>query len=607
MEKYDLKHFSYQNLKTLSNKDKEFLASQIREEIIKDVLNNGGHLSSNLGVVELTIELLSSFDIEKDDIIFDVSHQTYTYKLLTNRDLSLIRLKDGVSGFSSLEESKFDKITGGHSGTALSIGSGIATAKKLKGDKSSTVVVIGDSSIANGVSFEALNTTNDSKYGKLIIVLNDNNMSISKPQGTISKNLSKLRTSYFYQNGAYKFNKTFNKKGLRWIYKSLKSIKNGFKRMFLGSNVFETFNYIYIGPIDGHNFKKLKKAFFQAKRIDKSLILHVNTIKGKGYKQAQEDDLGYYHGVSSTKTNKFQSLSNFSSKAILEKMDNDEKCVLICPAMIIGSKLEDSFYKYPSRCFDTGITEEHCVDLACGFALQGYHPIVVIYSCFMQRSYDQLINDLSLMKQNVLIVVERSGLVGQDGPSHQGIFDVSMEISMPNSIIYQPSSASDLYNSILNYNFDTSCPYFVRVEKQPVENELKIEKNCTTKYIFKEINSKNLIIVSGLLGNSLAKEYENKIDVLYLKQIKPIDDEIINKLNRYKNIFLYDYVDSSLKEYISSLLLENHFKGDIYFYCLEKKFNKQMTINQQLEDNNLLPSQVKEKINEILVNKTDKK
>ncbi len=606
MEKIDLKHFSYQNLKSLSSKDKEVLASLIREEIIKDVLSNGGHLSSNLGVVELTIELLSSFDIEHDDILFDVSHQTYTYKLLTNRDLALIRLKDGISGFSNIEESKFDKVTGGHSGTALSIASGISTAKKLNNDNSSTIVVIGDASISNGVSFEALNTTNNSNYGKLIIVLNDNNMSISKPTGSFSEKLSKLRTSYFYQNGAYKFSKIFNRKGLRWLYIFLKSIKDAFKRMFLGNNVFETFDYVYIGPIDGHNFKKLKKAFIQAKRIDKSLILHVRTIKGKGYKQAQEDDVGYYHGVSSSKANKCTYLSSFSSQAILEKMNNDSKAVLICPAMILGSKLEKCFQKYPSRCFDTGITEEHCIDLACGFAIQHYHPIVVIYSCFMQRSYDQLLADLSLMKQNVLIVVERSGLTGQDGPSHQGIFDVSMELSMPNSIIYQPSSSLDLYNSILNYNFDTNCPYFIRVERQPSCDQVELVRQNTNKYILNKNSSNNLLILTGVKANELISLFNNSIDTLQLNQIKPIDSDLVNIISEYKNIFIYEYTSTSLKEYISYLLLENHYKGNVYFFCLNKKFIEHMSVDQQLETNSLLPKQVYKAIMDILNSKIDK-
>lgn len=595
MEQIELKHFSYHNLKNLSDEDKQDLACLIREEIIKDVLKNGGHLSSNLGVVELTIQLLSSFDIEKDDILFDVSHQTYTYKILTGRDLSLVRLKNGISGFSNKDESKFDKVSGGHSGTCLSIGSGIATAKKLNGDNSSTIVVIGDSSISNGVSFEALNTINDSNYGKLIIVLNDNNMSISKPKGGLSNILTKLRNSYFYQNGAYNFRKVFNRKGLRWFYKGSTKIKNVIKRTFLGSNIFEAFNYVYLGPLDGHNFKKLAKAFLQASRIDKTVFVHVKTIKGKGYKLAQEDDVGYYHGVSGQKNEGGDYLTSYSSKAIFNKLKEDEKAVLICPAMILGSNLEECFKQFPSRCFDTGIEEEHSIDLACGFAIYNYHPIVVIYSCFLQRCYDQLLADLSLNKQSVLIVVERSGLNGNDGPSHQGIFDIGMETSLPNSLIYLPNSDLDLYNSINNYNFDTKAPYFVRVERQKV-NKQEIKQDITLPYNLINNNSKSLLIVTGIKGKELASYFKNELDILYLNQLKPIEKELIQTISKYEDIYLYDYTSCTLKEYISYLLLANNFKGNIKFYTLDKKFIEQMSVSEQLEDNNLTPKQVSKDI-----------
>ncbi len=599
MDQIDLKHFSYRNLKSLSIKDKEDLACKIREEIIKDVLKNGGHLSSNLGVVELTIELLASFDITKDNILFDVSHQTYTFKILTDRDLALIRLKDGLSGFSSREESKFDKVNGGHSGTCLSIASGIATAKKLNGDNSSTIVVIGDSSISNGVSFEALNTINEANYGKLIIVLNDNNMSISKPKGGLSKILSKLKNSYFYQNGAYNFRKIFNRKGLRWFYKGATKTKNVIKRAFLGSNIFESFNYVYLGPLDGHNYKKLSKAFFQAKRIDKSVFIHVKTIKGKGYKLAQEDDIGYYHGVSGENSSKGDYLTSYSSKAIFNKLKDDPKAILICPAMILGSKLEECFKTYPTRCFDTGISEEHCVDLACGFAIYGYHPILVIYSCFMQRSYDQLLADISLNKQSVLIVVERSGLNGQDGPSHQGIFDVGMETSLPNSIIYQPNDQISLYNAIYNYDFKSNGPYFVRIERQKVEKE-EIKDTKLVPYTITNNSSNSLLIVVGIKGNILASYFKDKLDILYLKQIKPIDNKLIDTICSYKNVYLYDYLDCTFKEYFSYLLLANNFKGNVKFFTLEKKFILGMKVEEQLEDNNLTPKQVKEVLNKLL-------
>ena len=296
-KKYDLTHFDYHILKDMSIKELDELSEEIRLKIIDTVSHNGGHLSSNLGIVELTIALLREFDPLKDDILFDVGHQAYTYKLLTGRDISDIRTKDGLYPFQSLEESKYDKFEAGHSSTSLSVALGMCAAKKLRGDDSYTVAVIGDASIANGLAFEALNNLDHNKYSKLIVIINDNGMSISEPQGSLAKFFNELRTSSFYQSSAALYKKMFNNKCFNYVYRLGKSIKNSIKRLFIGTNFFSYFDASYLGPIDGHNFKKLSKFLKRSKEIEESVILHVRTTKGKGYKPAEEDKTGYWHGA----------------------------------------------------------------------------------------------------------------------------------------------------------------------------------------------------------------------------------------------------------------------------------------------------------------------
>jgi len=610
MDEHEIFKFSYQDLKSLDLKQKEELASKIRQEIIFDVTRNGGHLSSNLGVVELTLSLLSNFDPLKDDILFDVSHQTYTYKILTGRDLSLIRLNGQVCGFSNIDESKYDKYSGGHSGSALSIGLGMSTSKKLANSDSKTVVVVGDASIANGVSFEALNDINDSKYGNIIIVLNDNNMSISSPKGGISKLLKRIRSSSSYQKKASTFKKIFDRKGLRWFYKFMRKAKNLVRRSFIETNIFESLGFTYLGPIDGHNIKKLDFFFNRVKNIDHSSVIHVITKKGKGYQKAENDKLGYYHGISGEnhkKDDNYISSSNIASEGIYELLKKDEKAILITPAMIIGGHLEDCFKDFSNRCFDVGISEEHALDLAVGFALKGYHPIVEIYSCFLQRGYDMIINDIARMRLNILIIVERAGLIGEDGSSHQGIFDVDMEYIIPRSFIYQPTSIYMIKQSILNCKFNLDMPIFIRLEKTSYKKDEYQEDINPLSYKLNGVNnSTKLVLACGCEGEELTKLLLkeniniNIVNLYTYRNGETIDKSLLEMLLKQDEIILYDPTSCSLATYLSQTLLKYRYQGRFITYSIPNKFIKCDTKANQLKtlelDIDTIYNKIKERI-----------
>ncbi len=586
MSNLDLENFDYHKLKNLNDKQLSELAKQIREEIILDVSKNGGHLSSNLGIVELTISLLKIFDPLKDDILFDVGHQCYTYKILTGRNLKLLRLNNGISGFLSKDESIYDKYTSGHSGSALGIGLGLATYKKITKNNSHTIIVVGDASLANGVSFETLTNLNNNNFGKVLIILNDNQMSISQHKGGTSSLFSRLRNSYFYQNGALIYNRLFNNKYLSWFYKFTVKIKDSLKRLLIPSNLFESMNISYLGPIDGYSFKKLNRFITHLANLNRSSILQIETKKGKGYLLAENDKNGYYHGVGpfNPKTGlKFQLKKDFSyytSQALYQLMEKEKESIIITPAMIIGGKLENIFKSFPNRSFDVGISEESSLNIAAGFALKG-KAIVEIYSCFMQRAYDQLLNELSLMNLKALIVIERAGLTGQDGPSHQGIFDMDLLLSLPNGVIYQPRSANEISKIITSYDFNDLC--FVRIEKENDGLDLDIVTNY--KLLNKSLNS--TLILIGVEANKLVKE---KLDynIVELVKLRPIDDKLLQFLLTQKEIILVN--SSSTSTYASFFnfeLTKLGYKGSFKTYSLERKFNKVATKQEQLKDNHL--------------------
>ena len=426
MAKKELKHIDLTKienpkfLKGMSYQELDVLSDDIKNYIVDITSKNGGHLSANLGTIEATISLCRVFDFSKDKIIFDVGHQCYTYKLLTGRSLETLRKKDGISGYQKLSESPYDHFEAGHSSTSISAASGMAIARGLKKEKYHIIAFIGDSSIQNGLAFEALNNLAQSGQ-KVIIVLNDNDMSISQPVGGMSKVFRRMSGSSFYLKSKNVFRKFFflTRFG-KWMWVKFTKIKNWFKRKVINLTMFDTLGFDYIGPVDGHYIRHVEKALKRAKKSPKSVVVHIKTIKGHGYKYAEEDVDGEWHGVSSfnKETGEFKSRDALVSwseqyKFLLKnEMEIDKDLVTIVPATGHGSDLDSLFVSFPNRMIDVGIAEEHAFTMAGGLAVSGMHPVVSIYSTFLQRGYDELAHDIARMNFNLTILIDRAGLVG---------------------------------------------------------------------------------------------------------------------------------------------------------------------------------------------------
>lgn len=464
--KYLNKINSPADLKLLQEDEIIPLSAEIRDFLIDKVTQNGGHLASNLGAVELTLAIHRVFDIPRDHLIFDVSHQSYVHKIITGRKerFDTLRQGGGLSGFMKRSESESDCFGAGHSSTSVSAGLGFAIADKLQGSDATTVVVLGDGAFTGGMIHEALN--NIEQDLKLIIVLNENEMSISKNIGAFAKILTNLRLHPSYIN-----TKGFLKKVISYIpfvgkpiLNILRRLKKRIKDFFYGSNYFEDMGLFYVGPVDGNNEKKVEDALKIAKRYNKSAIVHVKTVKGKGYAPAEENP-AKYHGVSPQSSKEQE--SNFSSefgKYILELAQHDEKVVAITAAMLHGTGLVDFANKYPDRIFDVGIAEEHALTFACGLAAQGIKPYFAVYSTFLQRSYDNIIHDMALQGLPVKLCIDRAGLNAADGPTHHGIYDVAMLSHVPNVTLYTPATYKTLKLALQKMN-ETHTPCAVRYNK----------------------------------------------------------------------------------------------------------------------------------------------
>lgn len=605
-------------IKKLTYPELDCLASDIRKCIIETVSKHGGHLSSNLGCVELTIALHKVFDSPKDKLLFDVGHQTYTHKILTGRYngfINTLRCYDGLSGYQKRCESEHDIMEAGHSSTSISIAEGLAIARDLNNEDYHIVSVIGDASISSGIALEAINHLAEVN-NKVIIVLNDNEMSISKPVGGISKFLTGVRGSSKYQKSKKYFISWSKHKVTKPLYKLLKKVKNGFKYMTLGKdNVFECMGLEYLGPFDGHNIKTIVKGLENAKKMNSSVIVHVLTQKGKGYEKAENDLDGSWHGVGSfdiesgtvRKNDNGISWSSAISNLIDEFNFKNEDTVLLTPAMISGSKLKKLFFKYPDRTIDVGISEEHAVTMAAGLALGGKKPIISIYSTFMQRAYDNLNHDLARMKLGAIIAVDRAGLVGEDGETHHGIFDVAICKSLPNSCISMPLDYNDAAN-ILNFSYENNILSFVRYPRENLMDEnidYKLTKISIGQwdYLIKADND-TLVISTGPVTKSLLNLFKDdeeiNADLLFARFYNPVDEhKLIKAFKHYKNIIVYDIysIKEGLFESIAEFAILSQYKGKLINLSLPTKFIKHGTIEELLNylklDKNTLKTTIK--------------
>lgn len=547
-----LAHPSFRNVKDLTYADAKVLCERLRTQVIDAVKKNGGHLSGNLGAVELTVSVLRNFDPERDDLLFDTGHQAYAYKILTGRDVSKIRQKGGVAPFLDREESPCDKASTGHAGSSISLAYGMEKAKEAQGISSSrTVAIVGDGALETGLAYEALDNLGSDESSRLVVVVNDNGMSIQKARGALAKWSAKVRTSLFYGKGAETFYTLFGKRVLtRWFYLLGRRVKNFAKRLLIGQNVFENLGFAYVGPVDGNDVKKVDLAFKRASlHRGGPVVVHLLTQKGKGFPPAEEDLQGAWHGVGPFDECAPEALakpakktySDYLNELLERKMASDAKVVLIDPAMVFGSKLDAVFGKRPDRCYDVGIAEEHAVAFAGGLALRGAHPVVVIYSTFLQRAYDEIAQEVARQKTAPLFLVERAGLAGGDGGSHHGIYDVAMVKSIPGCRVFMPFEKKGLEGFVESYDFLKGGPAFLRIPKEACLESSVLSFPLTRGLGILRRGSKRLVLAVGPRGLRLVERIveETAFDGGMLFDLLPSDEALLPLLP-YESIDFYD-------------------------------------------------------------------
>jgi len=440
------------DLRALPRDDLPCLAQEIRHTIINTVEQNGGHMASNLGVVELTLALHLAFESPRDALIWDVSHQSYTHKLLTGRyaQFGTLRQSGGLSGFTNRDESEHDYFTVGHSSSSVSQALGLAEARRLQGCEDYTVAVLGDGALTGGPVYEALNNAGRSQ-AKLIVVLNDNEMSISRNVGGLSRYLAKVRAQPRYRRSKQRVERML--RCIPWVGDSLAKqvakAKDFVKRVLTDTTVFEQLGLAYIGPVDGHDIPRLRAALESAKLSPRPALVHVHTTKGKGYPNAEQAP-DEYHGVSPACAESGQSYTDIFGEALCDIAAEYPEVCAVTAAMALGTGLSDFSQQYPARFFDVGIAEAHAVTFAAGLARQGMRPVVALYSTFMQRAFDQLHHDVALQNLPMVVAVDRAGFVGADGVTHHGLYDVAMCAALPGAQVYAPVAADELRSMLQN-------------------------------------------------------------------------------------------------------------------------------------------------------------
>ena len=537
-------------IKNGTSEELDQLAAKIRSDMVESVSKTGGHLASSLGVVELTIALHKVFDSPKDKIIWDVGHQCYAHKMITGRwdDMQSLRQMGGISGFPKRSESVHDITDPGHSGTSLSIAHGMAVARDLAGDDYSCVAVIGDGAMTSGVAWEALNCIGASKT-PVIVVLNDNDMSISKNVGGLNSHLQKLRTSGFYK----KFKENLKKmSGPRGQHR-LESIRDAIKYSILPRDIFEEIGFKYYGPVNGHDIEVMTRLFEFAKAQNRPVMLHVLTTKGKGFAPAEEDPTRF-HGIGSfdpsdvQKHDKVtgQSWSDAFGEILLELAKEDEKICAISAAMMDSTGLMPMKEALPDRVFDVGIAEQHAVAFAEGLALNGMRPVTAVYSTFLQRAYDQMLSEVCLQKLPVVFAVDRAGVTGADGETHQGIFDIAYMSSMPGITIMNPRDKETLRN-MMKKAFSSEAPVAIRYPRGKVKESAipagngdpQILRDGSGVLILSDANMLDEAFKAAkIMENSVIKDWKTlSVAVADIGTLAPLNEAFLAKqFRKYKTI-----------------------------------------------------------------------
>lgn len=575
------------DIKKMSYTELGELCAEIRNAMISTVSKNGGHLSSNLGVVELSVALHKVFNSPNDKIIWDVGHQVYTHKIITGRyeKFNTLRTEGGISGFSSPEESEHDIFYSGHSSTSVSSAFGIAMSNLLNGKKDYTVAVIGDGALTGGLAYEALNNAGRSK-ARLIVVLNDNKMSISENVGGVARYLAVIRSKPEYFRLKAKTESVLNKIPLigRQLSKQIFNIKTRIKNRMYKSTFFEDMGFRYMGPIDGHNLEQLSEALDSAKLVNGPVLLHINTIKGKGYDFAEKAP-SEFHGISQFNIDNGETnigSENFSSvfgSSLCRTAKDDKRVCAVTAAMALGTGLKEFSQIFKDRFFDVGIAEEHAITFASGLSKGGMKPVVALYSTFLQRAYDQLIHDCSLQNANMVIAVDRAGFVGEDGVTHQGLFDVPMLLSVPNIKVYSPFTFKrlnwDLENTIKQDGLfavryprgnDTVLPNGYEISER--DYDLFNENGGALIVTYGRVSAEAMYAVEKLKS-------ENKtVSLLVLNCIKPIAKDVFNISMTYRKIVFYEESEKSgsVGETFAETLAEKGYNGKFEHIAVNNEF-----------------------------------
>ena len=571
---------SPKDIKQLNLAQLQSLADEIRAFLIDNIQKTGGHLAPNLGTVELTLAMHYVFTTPNDSFVFDVGHQAYTHKILTGRKdkMHTLRKKNGLSGFTKRSESKHDAFGAGHSSTSISSALGIAIANQINHSKGKSVAVIGDGALTGGMSFEALNHAGDSD-ADLLIILNDNDMSISKNVGAMSKYLTKLISGKVYATMKSK-SLGFLQKMPR-VHKFAKRSEEHMKGMILPSTLFEELGVNYFGPIDGHDLPTLIKTLQNLKQLKMPRLLHIITKKGYGLATAENDPVKF-HGISPTSTQSANllSYSEIFGDWLLNTAKHDPQLIAITPAMCTGSGMSEFETKFPNQYFDVGIAEQHALTFAAGLATQGLKPVVAIYSTFLQRGYDQLIHDIALQNLNVVFAIDRAGLVGADGATHTGSFDLSFLRCIPNLIIMAPSDAVQMYQ-MLNSAYAIKGPVCVRYPRG-LAAEQDYHSNKTLEVgkakIVKTGNKIAIFAFGTTLEQALIAGQSLDATVVDMRFVKPLDEALIIKLSGTHQQFIC-IEDNAIKggggSGVSELLHQQNIKISLTLLGLPDIFTEQ--------------------------------
>lgn len=611
-----------EDVKKLSVSELTKLASELRHFIIDRVSQNGGHLAPNLGTVELTLALYSVFHFPQDKLVWDVGHQAYTHKILTGRKeaFATLRKKGGITGFPNRFESPYDAFGVGHASTSISAALGMAIARDAKGEHNQVIAVIGDGALTGGESFEALNNAGDLGK-KLIVILNDNEMSIDANVGAMSEYLSRIRMAPQYARAKRDMGNllmSIPHIGGK-VYKTASHLKDGVRSALVPGSIFEEMGFHYVGPIDGHNIGLLEEVLQRAKEMEGPILIHIHTIKGKGYIPAEKAP-EKFHGVgcfdpstgkSAPKANKAPSYTSVFSQALIELAKDRPDILAITAAMPSGTGLKAFGKAYPKRFFDVGIAEEHAMTLAAGMAAAGMHPVIALYSTFAQRAYDQLIHDVCLQNLSVTLCLDRAGLVGEDGPTHHGVFDLSYLRQMPNMCVMAPKDEEELRH-MLATAIDIEGPSAVRYPRGcglGVELTDSFEKLPIGKAEVLQAEGDIAFLAVGTMVEQAKKaaailaEDGIKAAVVNMRFIKPLDRELLRGYAKSKKLLITaeeNMLAGGFGSAVAEFLADEGLSVPLLRFGLPDRFIEQGTRSELFELCGLQPAEMAEKVRERL-------